>query len=227
MEMIRAITLAWLFSGLRSDEIARLRIGCVRWQHDGMPIPGDSGEVLARDAVCLLDIPVHKTGTAFTKPVDPLLGKAIEAWQSIRPDQPKTPDRKTGEHVDFLFAHRAEAARQDLHQRRCHPLALPQGRRPGRRRPREHHEPPGPLHHRHPALQRQGAHDALRAAGLARAPVSPDTTQNYAKITPNTLSRAYSDAGYFERNVRTIEVLIDRAGSRERGRGLRGALAVL
>ena len=51
MEMIRAITLAWLFSGLRSDEIARLRVGCVRWQHDGMPIPGDSGEVLARDAV--------------------------------------------------------------------------------------------------------------------------------------------------------------------------------
>ena len=25
-----------------------------------------------RDAVCLLDVPAHKTGTAFTKPVDPL-----------------------------------------------------------------------------------------------------------------------------------------------------------
>ncbi|MET8630973.1 hypothetical protein ABZW30_46085 [Kitasatospora sp. NPDC004669] len=43
-----------------------------------MPIPGDSGEILARDAVCLLDVPTHKTGTAFTRPVDPLLGKAIE-----------------------------------------------------------------------------------------------------------------------------------------------------
>lgn len=43
------------------------------------PITGDSREVLARDAVCLLDVPVHKTGTAFTKPVDPLLGQAIEA----------------------------------------------------------------------------------------------------------------------------------------------------
>jgi hypothetical protein len=39
---------------------------------------------------------------------------------------------------------------------------------------------------------------------------SPETTQHYAKITPNTLTRAYQDAGYFERNVRTIEVLIDR-----------------
>src|SRR5436305_12740660 len=38
VEMIRAITLAWLFSGQRSDEIARLRVGCVRWQHDGIPI---------------------------------------------------------------------------------------------------------------------------------------------------------------------------------------------
>jgi hypothetical protein len=39
---------------------------------------------------------------------------------------------------------------------------------------------------------------------------SPETTQHYAKITPNTLTKAYKDAGYFERNVRTIEVLIDR-----------------
>ena len=39
---------------------------------------------------------------------------------------------------------------------------------------------------------------------------SPETTQHYAKLTPNTLTRAYQDAGYFERNVRTIEVLLDR-----------------
>ena len=30
------------------------------------------------------------------------------------------------------------------------------------------------------------------------------------RARPNTLTRAYKDAGYFERNVRTIEVLIDR-----------------
>lgn len=108
VEMIRAITLTWLFSGQRSDEIARLRVGCVRWQHDGMPIPGDSEQVLARDVVCLLDVPVHKTGTAFTKPVDPLLGQAIEAWQAVRPDQPTMLDPKTGERVEFLFAIRAK-----------------------------------------------------------------------------------------------------------------------
>ncbi|GAA5036138.1 hypothetical protein [Actinopolymorpha pittospori] len=100
--------MTWLFGGLRSDEISRLSTGCIRWQHDGFPIPGDSDEVLARDAVCLLDVPTHKTGTSFTKPIDPLLGKAIEAWQDARPQQPKMLDRKTGEQVDFLFAHRAK-----------------------------------------------------------------------------------------------------------------------
>ncbi len=39
---------------------------------------------------------------------------------------------------------------------------------------------------------------------------SPQSTQFYAKISASTLTRAYTDAGYFSRNVRTIEVLIDR-----------------
>ena len=107
MELIRALTLTWLFSGLRSDEISRLRTGCIRWQHDGLPIPGDSREILAADAVCLLDVPVHKTGTAFTKPVDPIIGQAIEAWQALRPAQPPRLDRKTSEHADLLFSVRA------------------------------------------------------------------------------------------------------------------------
>lgn len=105
--LIRAITLTWLFAGQRSDESARFRVGRIRWQHDVLPVPGDSGEVLVRDAVCLLDVPTHKTGTAFTKPVDPLLGQAIETWQAVRPTRPQMLDRKTNEYADFLFAHRA------------------------------------------------------------------------------------------------------------------------
>jgi hypothetical protein len=38
---------------------------------------------------------------------------------------------------------------------------------------------------------------------------NPATTQHYAKITPNTLAKAYTEAGDFARNVRTIEVLLD------------------
>jgi hypothetical protein len=39
---------------------------------------------------------------------------------------------------------------------------------------------------------------------------SPHSTQHYTRITPLTLTKAYTDAGYFARNVRTIEVLLDR-----------------
>jgi Phage integrase family len=39
---------------------------------------------------------------------------------------------------------------------------------------------------------------------------SPQSTQHYARITPTKLTKAYTDAGYFARNVRAIEVLVDR-----------------
>lgn len=29
-EMVRAVVVVWLFAGLRVDELARLRVGCVR-----------------------------------------------------------------------------------------------------------------------------------------------------------------------------------------------------
>src|SRR6478609_3042025 len=44
--------------------------------HNGFPIPRNSPGVLAKDVICLLDVPV-KTGSAFSKPVEPLLGQAI------------------------------------------------------------------------------------------------------------------------------------------------------
>jgi hypothetical protein len=86
---------------------------------------------------------------------------------------------------------------------------VPQGRRPGHRRARQHHQPPRQIHHRQPAIQRQGADDPLELqAWLGHR--TPSTTQHYPKIIPNTLTRAYTDAGYFARNIRTIEVLLDR-----------------
>ena len=54
---------------------------------------------------------------------------------------------------------------------------------------------------------------------------TPEATAHYAKITPNTLARAYNDAGYFARNVRTVEVLVYRDASG--GRCERRTLAVL
>ena len=226
VEMIRAITLTWLFSGQRSDEIARLRVGCVRWQHDGVPISGDCDQVLARDAVCLLDVPVHKTGTAFTKPVDPLLGQAIEAWQAVRPDQPKMLDPKTGERAEFLFAIRAKRVAKHYINEKIIPMLCRKAGVPASdvRGKITSHRARSTI-----ASQLYNAKEPMTLfelqAWLGHA--SPETTQHYAKITPNTLTRAYRDAGYFERNVRTIEVLLDRDAVTAGPGRRRRAMAVL
>jgi integrase len=209
MELIRAVTLAWLFSGLRSDEITRLRVGCVRWQHDGHPIPADASDVLAEEAVCLLDVPVHKTGTAFTKPVDALLGQAIEAWQRVRPSQPKTLDRKTAERVDIMFAVRAQPVARSYLNRTiipalCAKAGVPRADVRGKI-----------TSHRARSTIASQLYNAKEPMTLFELQAwlghrSPASTQHYAKISPATLSKAYSEAGYFARNLRTIEVLLDR-----------------
>jgi hypothetical protein len=207
VDMVRAITLVWLFSGQRSDEIARLRVGCIRWQHD-QPPAGD-GPRPSDAPVCLLDIPTHKTGTAFTKPVDPLLGRAIEAWQALRPAQPPMLDRKTGEKVHFLFAVRAGRISKNyindtIIPALCHKAGIAAADVRG---PITSHRARSTI-----ATQLYNAKEPMTLFELQAwlGHRSPESTQHYAKITPNTLAKAYNDAGYFARNVRTIEVLVDR-----------------
>ncbi|MFD7479631.1 tyrosine-type recombinase/integrase [Streptomyces sp. NPDC059837] len=216
--MVRAITLTWLFSGQRSNKIARLRLGCIRWQHDGAPVSGDSEQILAQDAVCLLDVPAHKTGTAFTKPVDPLLGQAINAWEALRPHQPKRTDRRTGEQVNFLFSYRARAVssgyiNSTIIPMLCRKAAVPASDVRG-----------NITSHRARSTIASQLYNAKEPMTLFELQAwlghrSPESTQHYAKISPNTLTKAYKDAGYFARNVRTFEVLVDREQSnRERQR---------
>ncbi|MBE8519277.1 tyrosine-type recombinase/integrase [Amycolatopsis sp. H6(2020)] len=209
LELVRGVTLTWLFGGLRSDEIARLRVGCIRWQHDGAAITGDSQQVLARDAVCLLDVPTNKTGTAFTKPVDPILGQALDVWQALRPAQPQLLDRRTGERVDPLFAVRARRVSSHYINNTVIPMLC-----------RKAGVPTADVRgnitsHRARSTIASQLYNAKEPMTLFELQAwlghrSPQSTQYYAKITPNTLAKAYSDAGYFARNVRTIEVLVDR-----------------
>lgn len=102
IEMIRALVGVWLFGALRMDEIRRLELECVRWDQATDP---DSGETYR---VCLLRIPANKTSGAFSKPVDPIVGELIEAWQFVRPVQPDIVDRKTGQRRQHLFCYRAQ-----------------------------------------------------------------------------------------------------------------------
>jgi integrase len=208
IELVRAVTLTWLFSGQRSDEIARLRLGCIRWQHDGHPIPGNA-DVPAADAVCLLDVPTHKTGTAFSKPVDPILGQAIDTWQALRPDQPRLLDRRTGEMIDPLFAIRARRISVAYINNTVIPMLCRKAGVPAA-------DVRGNItSHRARSTIASQLYNAKEPMTLCELQAwlghrSPQSTAFYAKISPKTLSRAYDDAGYFARNVRTIEVLVDR-----------------
>jgi integrase len=209
VELIRALTLTWLFSGLRSDEISRLRTGCVRWQHDGQPVAANSRDILANDAVCLLDVPVHKTGTAFTKPVDPIVGQAIETWQALRPAQPPRTDRKTGERADLLFSVRAHPVAKTYINNTVIPALCAKAGVPTA-------DVRGNItSHRARSTIASQLYNAKEPMTLFELQAwlghrTPNSTQHYAKITPNTLARAYTEAGYFARNIRTIEVLLDR-----------------
>jgi hypothetical protein len=65
--MVRPFVITWLFAALRMNEILRLRLGCIRWQREGVVIP-ETRDSLAADAVCFIDIPVNKTSTEYTSP---------------------------------------------------------------------------------------------------------------------------------------------------------------
>lgn len=201
LQYVRAVSLVWLFAGLRSDEISRLRVGCVRWQQ---PTGGAKGA-----PICLLDIPVHKTGVDFTKPVDPQVGKAIEAWLLVRRRQPKYTDRKTGECVDLLFMHRARPMRRELINESIVPMLCRKAGVPTR-------DVRGTItSHRARATIASQLFNSREPMSLFELQAwlghgSPASTQHYVAITPTKLAKAYADAGYFERNVRAIEVLVDQ-----------------
>ena len=110
VELVRALALVWLFAGLRSDEVVRLQVGCVRWPQDTASPEAAPGSL---PGICTLDIPVNKTGTAFSKPVDRAVGEAILAWEQVRPAQPLLLDRKTGERTQVLFCYRARPVRSE------------------------------------------------------------------------------------------------------------------
>jgi integrase len=202
LELVCAITMMWLFSGLRTDEIMRQRVGAIRWQQQA-----DDAREAKR--VCLLDVPVNKTSTAFTKPVDPLVGDAIERWEAIRPAHPKFTDQKTGELVDPLFCFRGETLSPKYINRVLVPLLC---RKAGVPREDVRGAITGHRARATIATQLYNAKDPMTLFELQAwlGHSSPSSTQHYARITPLTLTKAYTDAGYFARNVRTIEVLLDR-----------------
>jgi hypothetical protein len=200
LEMLQALSIVWLFAGLRSDEIVRLRVGCVRKE----PSIGQQAT-----QCWMLDVPVHKTGTAFIKPIDAIVGEALTTWEHLRPAQPAALDIKTGERVDFLFSYRARAIPRAYLNKRlvpmlCRKAGIPQADARGQI---SSHRARSTI-----ASQLFNAREPMTLFELQAwlGHRSPATTQHYVAFTPTRLARAYSEAQYFQRNLRMMDVLIDR-----------------
>ena len=208
VELCKALAVTWLFAGLRNNEILRLRLGCIRWQREDVSVPGND-EILAGGAVCMLDVPINKTSTAFTKPVDPIVGEMISAWEKVRPNGMKLADCKTAEMVDFLFLYRLTVVGKTYLNKVLIPVLC-----------RKAGIPTADV--RGNITSHRGRSTIASQLFNAKEPMTlfelqewlghstPAATQHYAKITPTKLAKSYADAGYFARNRRAIEVLVDQ-----------------
>lgn len=203
IEMIRALVGVWLFAGCRVDEIRRLEVDCISWDQDrdettGQPYP-----------ICLLHVPENKTSPAFTKPVDPIVGQLIDAWKHVRPTQPLLEDRKTGQRREFLFCYRAQLIgsgylNDTILPALCRKAGIPESDSRGAL---TSHRARATI-----ATQLLNAPEPLSLADLKEwlGHKHYSSTRHYAAILKRKLSAAYRKADYFARNVRTIQVLIDR-----------------
>lgn len=208
LALVKAVTITWLFAGIRNNEIIRLRTGCIRWQKDDVIIPG-TGEVVSKDAICYLEIPVNKTSPGYTKPVDRALGEAIEAWSEVRPVQHPLVDIKDGSLVDFLFMYRGRRIGNLFINYSIVPILCKKAGIPTK-------DVQGNItSHRARstiATQLSTSKDPMSLFELKEwlGHSNVSSTINYTKITPTKLAKSYQDAEYFKRNLRTIEVLIDQ-----------------
>jgi len=220
LEMVRAIAVVWCFAALRSDEIWRLRVGCMKWQYEDVMVP-ETGELLPHDAVCFLEVPVNKTSMAYTKPVHPLVGKRINEWERVRPtEQLRALDRKTNETVQFLFSYRGRLTSKRyitgvLIPLLCRKAGIPEQDSRGKI---TSHRARATI-----ASQLYNAKEPLSILELKEylGHKYLSSTQNYLGVHPNNLATKVAKAGYLEQNLATIEVLLDQdavlSGAASRG----------
>lgn len=105
-ELLRAVSIMFTHSALRFDELRRLSVGCTRPIKTGScPQVSDTVRDIT-ELVCLLDVPISKTASAFTKPVPVIVDQVVKAWEAVRGDPPPLLDKKTSKHVNFLFVYR-------------------------------------------------------------------------------------------------------------------------
>lgn len=208
LALVRAVAVTWCFSALRSDEIRRLRVGCIRWHWDEEMQPV-GGAAPPAEATCFLQVPVNKTWTSFWKPVYALVGRCIEEWQALRPPQPKQLDQKTNELVDFLFAYRGRRIgpkylNDFLLPYLCRKAGVPPADARGAITSHRARATIATMYYNCP----EGLSSAEVQEFLGHADFR--STRSYLKVSPTKLARAVARAN---KNSRLVKVLIDPAAA--------------
>jgi integrase len=200
LEMVRAVALVWVFGGLRSDEIRRLRVGCVRWE---------LLDEMKTSAVVMLRVPPNKTSGRFEKPVSRFAAEAIREWEALRPPSPPLLDPKTGEQVDFLFVYRGRRFGQKYLNHHLIPLLCEKAGVPLA-------DTCGTItSHRARATISSDLTTGENAMTLFELQTwlghrSVSSTLHYAHPTLTRVTEAYTRSDYFERNLRLVDVLVDQ-----------------
>lgn len=78
-----------------------MRLSCARPHDDDLIEP--SAAAGQDRALCWLNVPAGKNGAAYTKPVNGVVLREVEAWTHLRPVQRSLLDRRTGEQANYLF----------------------------------------------------------------------------------------------------------------------------
>ncbi len=216
IEMLQAIVVVWLFGGLRWSELRRLDRDCVRWEYSLL----EDGEDSVQPSICYLTVPVNKYKPEFRKPVAGEVGKAIDLWLMIRPDQPGVIDPKTQHRDDKLFCVRGRLIGPRLIRSLIRWICAKAGVRDHDRKGRF-------------TVHRARSTIATQLAN-AKEPMSPwelkewlghnsiRSTEWYVNQRPLTLAKKYAAADSWRRNLARIKVILDGAAI-ESGAAAQGA----
>ncbi|MGO9237210.1 MAG: tyrosine-type recombinase/integrase [Methylocella sp.] len=212
-ELLKAMAVVWTHAGLRSNEIVRLRLGCVRPQSDDLV--DDTGAVTPAGKLCYLDVPAGKTSASYSKPINSKVGAHIEAWTQVRPPQRMILDRRTGERVGYLFQIRNRSINSRILNNSLIPILCVKAG-------------VGPEDSMGPITSHRGRASAVTA--LASVPQgmtlfelakwcghsSPQSTMSYVRSKPTQLASAFAKA---DRMAHMIEVVIDQEAITSGGAG--------
>jgi integrase len=219
IELVRAVAITWVFAALRVDELRRLETDCISWMSTQTI---DLTDTVPKLPTCSIRVPTNKTAPEFEKPVDGLVGEAIEEWLKIRPPgQPAMLDRKTKKPTNYAFAIRgkrvgARYLNRTIIHKLCELAGVPEFDSRGSI---TSHRARSTI-----ATQLANAENPMTLFELKEWLGHGDvrSTFKYLRLRAKRLQQAYANADYFRQNIARMPVLFDHIAIKN-GDAARGA----